>query len=123
MIARWSVDIFQRTEHKNTRPKSLIKIPTFSRNLLFTIIIMRREMSFRLRQAHDTQRDFGSSLKTRLAGKQERETLDLSPMDPRFSLSGGEVRSALMRPTVSLSLSLLYGRELPHRKNALHAVV
>lgn len=44
MIARWSVDIF----HKNARPKSLIKIPAFSRNLLFTIIIMRREMSFRL---------------------------------------------------------------------------
>lgn len=44
-------------EYIRTRPKSFIKIPTFSRNLLFTIIIMRREVSFRLRQAHDETRN------------------------------------------------------------------
>lgn len=58
---------------KRRRPKRLIKIPAFSRTLFTSIIILAREMSFKVCQAHDTQQDFGALVKNAGQKKKERE--------------------------------------------------
>lgn len=82
---------------------------------------MRREMSFRLQPGSRHAPRFRIVIENK-AGKQERnlesDGFAIFPERGQGSIGPNE-------PIVSLylSLSLLYRRELPHKKNALHAII